>query len=511
MDATYKWNWRTCTSLKKSPKAVEFPKMNLIDLVLQNGRRKGAKAFSKLVFPLVREPLRWAWIIGEVILVLVGLILSIATFTTGNNTLFTQIHLALTVIAAILVFVDAGVSLRPCKCHKTAEQIQVNNELNSNENENVNETPHDVSRKNHHDGQSKGNCSKCDCLKTTFDVSRAVLTELILSPLLVCDLFEVITGQGYNSEQSSDRLGFALFVIDCIGTSFFLYIARLMILAGAIKSIYRIHSQSTDDSDVRFKAFLFQIVFLVHTVGQMLGQLVMFVAVGAQIRYDNQHLYEPSDQTSFSTDTIHTSGPLVYMSIAVCFLPLFGMFTFFIYANFWVQEFPISLITDFMKLVQIPGATEILDYTKTVKDHSKVLSKITEKLQLSILNNKFADLHNNTLSVKILYPFRNPFLVVLCLVYGAFHLAFYICAGIGYNNTKDIVALHGSGWVLYYTIIGAFFDIAINFYVLIIAACWFFIILFYVLVHLLALLIFICTVCSIIDSLCKCEIPNELK
>lgn len=184
--------------------------------------------------------------------------------------------------------------------------------------------------------------------KNTFDIVRVFITEVIIYPILICDIFEVITGRGYRGDSSGDRLGFSLFILSCISLVLYVYIARIVVLAGTIINIKAVRTPNKGmrindtDHEIRQSALRYQIYFFIHVVLQMLAQILMFVAIGGKVRYDNRHFYVPGN----TDESIHVSGFLWYMIVAGYVAPMMGNLTFFIVTYYWTQEFPIGLYVD---------------------------------------------------------------------------------------------------------------------------------------------------------------------
>lgn len=76
-------------------------------------------------------------------------------------------------------------------------------------------------------------CHECkSTCKTISDLLRILLAESILYPLLVCDIFELITRDVYKGETAEDHATFSLFILSSIALILYVYIARILILTG---------------------------------------------------------------------------------------------------------------------------------------------------------------------------------------------------------------------------------------------------------------------------------------
>lgn len=136
---------------------------------------------------------------------------------------------------------------------------------------------------------SQNGCKKC-CSHSTnlFDLLRLLLSEAIFYPLLICDIFELIVGRGFEGNNSGDRLGFALFIISLLGMVLTVYVARIIVLVGMVKNATAVRTpnkkicdsnqeQSDYDPEIRRSAVWYQASFCTHVVLQMLTQLLMYI------------------------------------------------------------------------------------------------------------------------------------------------------------------------------------------------------------------------------------------
>ena len=218
------------------------------------------------------------------------------------------------------------------------------NENNKDENETreVQGTEND----NKEDEAKETSCNKCkSTCKTISDFLRILLAEIILYPLLVCDLFEVITGDGYKGESVEDRVSFALFILSSIALVLYVYVARILILIGMI---YNVHKQRQPlikeaefcqrhkyDMSIAKGALYFQGFFFIHTLGQMIAQIMMLVALGAKIEHANKVLNLDCKHWQI----VCASPTLWYMLAADWIMPICGFLTSFIVTYYWVQQF----------------------------------------------------------------------------------------------------------------------------------------------------------------------------
>ena len=468
-----------CINRRSSPVSVSKKKQLLNTAALTKGRRRGWDHFKEAIFPLVPDFLRVLWVFIELILVLVGLLFSITTLSLDQNEAFNIIHLVLAIISCILAMIDAYETFRHSKilkkicCKKrTAEDI------------------------NEEDGED-GDCKKCYSRCTDlFDVMRVILSELIFYPLLICDVFEVITGRGFEGDSSGDRLGIALFVISLISMVLTVYVARIVVLVGVVINASAVRTLPKDIADkdrqesgydqvIKNSAVYYQSFFCVYVILQMLTQVLMYIAIAAKIRYDNRHFYQDEN----TDERIFFTSYAGYMIVAGYLLPFLGLFNFFIVTFYWSQQYPIGFRLDMLSISKMTNysITDLLNPKKMVKEKVDSLnekastedSSKTEKFVAEFskafvpLKNDFKELFEKGFFEKFSYPFNSPALVIICFLYTVLQLAFILCAAQTMDEMGVVInhVLNGGGWVVYYIVV-IIVGVIANCYVFLVAGFW---------------------------------------
>ena len=500
---------------------------DLTSPILRRGRAKGWDMHDEIILPLMNDAIREILVSIELIIVIIALAFSAATFSLGNDRAFNILHLALTIIGSVLAVVDAIFSLSGCKicraccCHKKANEEE-NREVDDIAKESITSAETGQSR-----NQQVGGCRKClNATKTKLDFVRMILTEVILFPLLICDIFELVLGEPYKFKNAANGFSFVLFVISSLSLFFYVYVMRLAILAGTIYYTQKARkpgtangTQSQNKGEISKSAFYFQAYFFYHVMMQMVAQILMIVAIGAKIRYDNRHLFGSkdnddmimdeddmnTDEENMNTDEgIRISNYLWYMLVSGYVLPVAGFFTFFIVTYYWVQEFPIGLCIDLLSLLQMPGMDNVLNYKESSKELSNKMDKIMGYLHYSDLKTKFNGLHQKRwLDDKFLYPFKSPVIVILCMSYTTLQLAFVICAAVVETDSGDlkIQPLNGGPWVGIY-VVAVFIGSIANMYVFTVAFFWTGVIIFILIVIAMTIVLIglICLICCLASS-----------
>ena len=461
---------------------------------LRRGREKGWGMLFEFTFPLVTNVIRDIWVTTEFIFTIIATVLSSIMFTLGNAASFNLVHLVLASVSFVLATLDFGINLYDrCKeCYRGCRGVETGENGNSTE------------------GRAKG-IGKClRYCKNTLDFLRTWIAELILYPLLICDMLEFITGQGWKNESATDRLGFALFVISSGALVAYVYIVRLLILFGMIYHVQKGRkSKESEGGDVQIysaSAFWFQFYFYIHVFGQMLVQILMIIGIGAKIQFDNP---QPNTTVILANDTagndtitpIHISPLLWYMIVSSYILPFFGLLTFFIVMYYWVQEFPIGVCLDVLRLL-IP-TTGSADTFRNIKGETKAMSEKIKKIMRYVhyadLENDFQDMRGKRFKEKFAYPFKSPVLVVLCIAYFACQVAFAVCAvstnEVELNEFGNEVPkydfLNNGSWDSFYKA-AVFLGILANLYTFLVACVW----LVIIAVLILFMFLFIFSLCA---------------
>lgn len=449
---------------------------------LRKARSKGWKVFQKIAFPLVKDVVRDTWVSLELVTVIIGIALSCATFSFEHNDSFNILSLVLASISSALALIDGVYVLKDCRSCR------------------------DCCGKENSDSNAR----------SMSDILRMIASELLIYPLLICNIIKVTTGKDYEGETHVEKFGFALFIVSCLSLLFYGYVIRIVSVIGILKSVSETRAPSREaqnqhedadyyGSSICVSASLYQIYFAAHVFLQMLVQMMMIVAIGAKIRYENRHFYEevslnanttnetmensiPS-QDSIIDQSIHISNHLWYMIITGYFLPLVGLFMFFFVTYYWTQEFPIGLYLDMISVWKMGKKEDIIDKKtkQTIQNETaqRVFDKFYEDFEL---------LRDVPFSDKAAYPFKSPTISVICLAYGLLLAAFVICAAVTYDETGALVVhiLNGGGWVLYF-ILACVVGAVANLYVLLVAAVW-------IMIIILTILFVILVICSVFNK-----------
>ncbi len=459
------FNFRNPFSHQRYEKKI-VAKNHLMTPVLRRGRAKGMTFLKRFTFPLVvRNKLKIAWVLIDLLFVLVNIAFSIALFVTGSREIFSIVHLVLGSVSTVLAVIDGFYTI--CR----------NTECKS----------YQVHQKDKQSQQTNFHYKACSFFENFSDFIRTILSEFILIPLLICDIFNfVITLPDLSPENPESIVGIVLFGLGLVGVLFYGYLTRLLILSNTVLFLRKEQRVDTKDADILAtskNSFIFSVFFVIHVSGQMIVQLLMLVTIGRNVFAENAHFYEPN---LFNITGVVVSPGLWYLCAATAYLTVFGVFSFFVVANFWVQQYPISVCINLVKRLVLNQRTAVFDLQRKENDlnsnendlfsnkkfndlrmiekflqnnRKDIAKKIIRFIRFKKLKSQFDKLQNTPLRTKLAYPFRSPGMVIICSVYFAAHIAFVYYATVGENNglsmgySVSMDYLFGYlGWYLFYII-----------------------------------------------------------
>ena len=455
---------------KRRDAATAKEKFQIFNETLQKGSEAGRAIFQEIIFPLIRPFTRDLIAISEFLVGLLGLILSIVSFTLGNNAAYNILHLVLAILSTLLGFTDMIVSLKFSAAFAKVIKSLRNRILGP---------PGNDTETNQGQAQKDEDPKEPSFLKKGWDTGRILVSEAILYPLLVCDLIEFIVDKGYEVNEPTDIVNLILFILSSVSLIFYVYIVRLGVLIAMVIHLQKCRKLNPEqrkalaewsaendtttekvdelDSTAATKARNFQIYFIFHVMGQMAAQIMMIVAVSLKIADDNRDSLD---------SPLHISNELWFMLVAGYIMPFLGILSFFVPTFYWVYEHENGLCLDFLSLLNMPGIDHILyPDGEEMKEAYESIRKIALKLNDGgKLRENFEQLQNARISKKLGYAFRNPFLVTACLAYSFAQLAFVIVAIVAIQNET-------LGTIIYY-ILSIVIGIIANMYVFLVAALW---------------------------------------
>lgn len=487
----------------------------IMNKYLRRGRAKGWGMFRSITCPLLTDVVRDSWVSVQLVSALIVMGLSIAAMALNETRLFNFVFLAFAILYGMFASFDAIFTLkscRSCRQYREAKKMREKGNIYRIDDPNFIESYATKGEEGNEEtgeedeGKKVKKCKCCSCCRSACDILRVIFTEIFIYPLLICGMFEAIVGQGYEGKSHGDRIAFAAFLLSCVSLLAYVYVARIVIVVKIIQNVRNTRkpnpellekagSKSRYNPTISRSAMVHQVYFLVHLILQMLAQVMMLIAIGGKIRYDNRHFYSRSNtvQSGFfspsrfsfgittdpnpllNTDQVYVSSHLAYMMAMGYVLPVAGIFSFFIVTFYWVQEFPVGLCLDIVSIMEMESDAIPIGST-TMEERLKLpnlVEVINQFVNIDMLVEEFNILRSTTFGDKFSYPFKTPMLVVLCMGYGLLQLAFVICAAVTMDDMGVIISqiLNGGGWIIYY-IVAVVVGVIANLYVFLVAAFW---------------------------------------
>ena len=344
-----------CAKKKEKDEDEEKVDKTKLSPQMKKASSQGTNMLKKVFFPSMPTLLQDLWVYLELVISLFAFSFGFVDYSTGTGTqrTFNLIYLVLAIISTILALIDGflyffNVGYSAKLIRFIWKKIKARRQ---------GQDPEALAEQGEEEERNK---KVCGCIPRLpekwltrfdqfFELGRNILSELLLYPLLVCDLFDFVALGGAQPGNSKERVNFGLF---CIG-SFYLvlavYIMRMVTIIGTIISLLRIPIQSAGGQ----KEYInLMIRFCVYAVCQIGVHLFAVLVVAAKIRNENPVPLENDDAP------INVSPFLWVVMFLGWVIPLVGVFVFFIVNYYWTQQFTIGFWVDMISLLQGQGFAE---------------------------------------------------------------------------------------------------------------------------------------------------------
>ena len=387
---------------------------------LSNARIIGAKMIPTIIFPATPQLFRDTWVFFELLFAIIQFIFGLISTNYRSNRLYNAFYISLSIVSIILSVIDAFLhyyQLGSCKllftrCKKrlnsNQEDLQVENDTKRKE----------IIMDDVTDTQMKRCChlsvTKKKLFNTWFEVIRTILSELLLYPLVILDLFEIVGNQ-----RLRDQINFSLFIVGSLYFVLTVYIARVVISALTLLTVKRLLSESkTNSSNIRFI-----LRFLIHIIAQVIVHISIVIAVGIKIRQEN------------SAGNNYTASPILWaVVIGGWVIPFLGAVSFFNVNYYWMQQFATGIYVEMISLLQTPSVADSLFQSKSEMslEHSK---HFLENMQHKKVQKEYEQEVNTTSRFsKLIYPLKIPLFISFCILYNLFLGTFFACLFLTYDD-----------------------------------------------------------------------------
>ena len=360
--------------------------------------RIGFTMTKELFLPVLPYFLRDIWILVELIVTIVQVVLAAISIPNSTNIAATVSFLILASVNTILAVLDAVIYYYELGSYKYfCSTCRKTDDLPSLRAPKINCKGIHLSEK------------KKKLLNQWFEVLRTVLSELLLYPLIVFDLFDV-----GRSGFISFSVDFSIFLISTLYMVLSVYLARIVITLFTLRSLLKLLSKTeTGPSNVRFV-----VRFFAHVLAQIVVHLCCIVAVGLKIHLEN------TKGSGFSVSAV-----LWVAMVGGWLVPFIGVLMFFVANYFWAQQYSVGLCVEMMSLIQVPNIAQSLFKSSDNIDHDATIKSqlILEKMQYSKLKE---DYHKKLEKVdritKLAYPGRVHIFMLVSFLYVILLLSFFV-------------------------------------------------------------------------------------
>ena len=455
---------------------------------LQKASSQGVEMLKKVFFPSMPALLQDLWVYLELSISLFAFIFGLVTFSSGTGTqrTFNIAYLALAVVGIILSLIDGFIFIFYVSNMTKLIRKFLKSRLQRQHQES--DLEQDGDKGENHEEQRKF----CRCLPRMpekwltrfnqfFEIGRNLLSELLLYPLLVCDLFDFIALGGAAPEDDEDRTNFGLFFIGSFYLVLAVYIMRIITIVGTMVSMLRLPLQATGGQKQYIKIMA---RFCFHALRQIFAHLLIILAVAAKIYNENPEILEDEDPINIS--------PFLWSAIFLGWLiPLAGVLTFFVVNYYWTKEFSISFWVDMISLLQGQSFADVvfsgegMSATKETAEHvaekveTKAVAVVTpeakqktlefvEKSQLNVVKKQLMRFKSPSFLTKFFHPLKLPLLALAGLLYDTCLIAFMVSLALTRDSDNTVrLALSGDNFLLTTYVLVIIIILLANFHLLI--------------------------------------------
>ena len=383
---------------KKKPPATHLSPQ------LQKASSQGIDMMKKVFFPALPHLLQDAWVYLEFGITMFAFIFGLFSLDLNDGSkAFNIVYLTLTIISIVLAVVDCFlyfVQMGSCaECLKIC-YVKLKRRGEDGEQELLAMEDGEVEGKR----CCKMSKEKKEKFNTYFELVRNIVSEAILYPLLICDLFDFIVGGVFRNISTDDHLNFTLFVVGGLYLILAVYIMRMFLIVGSILSLSRIptmpNASGSQGNNVRLLRW-----FSVHILFQILTHALLIVSVALKIRHENPNFGEQ--------DSIFASSFLWINVVLGGVIPFAGILSFFVTNYYHMREFSISFWIEMMAMLQAPSFTDAVFPSEEGQSPSDLAQQFVKDSDLKKVQKQFQRYKSPSWFAKFLFPLRLPLLVAV--------------------------------------------------------------------------------------------------
>lgn len=383
--------------------------------LLASAANAGQQMIPKLVFPSMSGVLQDVWVYTELGITLYQFGSSVTPLPTVT---FKIVALIFAVINVILASIDGF--FYTTQVGTCAKYYQLKKEESDSKEKEKEETLEEEKGEEERKGCLFLSKEWVERLETWFEMVRNILSEVLLYPLLIFDLFDFITSSPYLFEEEGDTASVIFFGIGCFYFALAVYIVRLFVLTGSMVALTQMPIDVCNSQKDTTK---FVIRFTIVAIGQMLSQISIIFAIGFKIKDEN-----PID----GTEDIFASPYLIAAIILGGLLPNLSIIAFFLVNYYPMQDIAMGLFINMMSLLQSESFAELVFEEDTTEVPKEKAQGLAEVISLSKTRQQFDERRKGqSFFNNILSSFNMPLLILGGIAYLAVLIAFIACLVVG--------------------------------------------------------------------------------
>ncbi len=429
---------------------------------MEKANSEGYDMMKNVFFPSTPALLQDLWVYLE-------LGISITAFTIGiigtdfplqSNTVFQIFYLILTCFAMVMALIDGFIyffqmgnfarGIRELTSFKRKKRRQA---VDKDEEADEAEVDDEDEGKAADEDEGKARCGMSsetrEKFNTWFELARNLINEFLVYPLLIFDMFDLISegeNGGYLPDPGDENAGteqadFSFIVIGSFYLILAVYVMRVVMVLGTLLSLIRLPSNKDASGTDKETGLL--IKFCIHIIGQIAVHFIIIVVIWAKIRNENQPLLVMNRNSTNGTammtmnnanntmDGDDEADPEIRASaflIAACvmggILPLVGVTAFFVVNYFWMREFSIGFWLNMISMLQGAGFAETVFGGEGLSSAEEQANQFLDDSGFDTVKVQITRLKEQTFWTKFFYPTKVPFVAVCGVLYDLALVAF---------------------------------------------------------------------------------------
>ncbi len=426
----------SCSCYKRGKKEEEIvPEVTELTPELMKANNEGWKMIQNIAFPSLPALFQDLWVYLELLITITAFGLGmVGFFPVSTNVAFQYVYFVLTIISMILAFIDAFMYfIELGSCARAFRYYKDKLSSNSSEVEEDDDTRF-----------QKKTCFSPEVkekINLFFELGRTILSELMLYPLLIFDMFSFVTEQSYQTDDAQDRTDFGLFIIGSFYLILAVYIMRMFVLVGSALSLIRLPANDQATGDTMDTSLI--IKFCLHSFGQIIVHLLIVLVVGAKINNEKSNTNITANVTDMDDDdpTIRASR-FLWASIALGWLlPIAGTTAFFIVNYYWMREFSIGFWLNMISLLQGASFAETVFGDDGLSETKDKALEFVQNSDYKKVKKQLSKFKSPPWWIKFFYPARVPVVALCGIVYDLCLISFIASLMLTYDDGVKLVIL----------------------------------------------------------------------